>query len=79
MKQVLLSGCTDKEYSYDALIDGAYNGAMTFHAIHAIRAADYQITYGQLQAACNARRGPATPSTRSSRGAERTSRGRSLP
>jgi metacaspase-1 len=48
MKQLLLSGCTDKEYSYDALLDGTYNGAMTFHAIQAIREADYQITYNQL-------------------------------
>jgi hypothetical protein len=48
MKQVLLSGCTDKEYSYDALLDGTYHGAMTFHAIQAIRAADYQITWAQL-------------------------------
>jgi hypothetical protein len=48
MTEVLLSGCTDKEYSYDALLDGKYHGAMTFHAIQAIRDANYQITYAEL-------------------------------
>jgi hypothetical protein len=48
MKEVLLSGCTDSEYSYDALIDGVYHGAMTYHAIKAIRAANYRLTYNQL-------------------------------
>ena len=50
MKEVLLSGCTDKEYSYDALIEGTYHGAMTYHAIKAIREANYKITYAQLHA-----------------------------
>ncbi len=48
MTELLLSGCTDKEYSYDALIEGTYHGAMTFHAIKAIRDADYRLTYAQL-------------------------------
>jgi len=48
MKDVLLSGCTDKQYSYDALIDGTYHGAMTYHAIKAIRDANYSLTYSQL-------------------------------
>jgi hypothetical protein len=48
MKELLLSGCTDKEYSYDALIEGTYHGAMTFHALKAIQELDYQITYRQL-------------------------------
>lgn len=48
MKEILLSGCTDKEYSYDALIDGVYHGAMTYYALQAIQAAKYQITYQQL-------------------------------
>lgn len=48
MKDVLLSGCTDKEYSYDALLNGTYHGAMTFHAIQAITAANYRISYAQL-------------------------------
>ncbi|HZA92078.1 MAG TPA: caspase family protein [Gemmatimonadales bacterium] len=48
MTEVLLTGCTDKEYSYDALLAGTYHGAMTYHAIQAIREANYQLTYAQL-------------------------------
>lgn len=48
MKELLLSGSSDKEYSYDALIEGVYQGAMTYHAIKAIRESNYQITYAQL-------------------------------
>lgn len=48
MKEILLSGCSDKEYSYDALIEGKYHGAMTFHALKAIQEFDYDITYQQL-------------------------------
>jgi hypothetical protein len=48
MKDVLLSGCTSSEYSYDALIGGKYHGAMTYFAIQAIRDAGYSITYAQL-------------------------------
>jgi metacaspase-1 len=48
MKEVLLSGCTDKEYSSDALISGKYHGAMTFFALQAIQDANYQITPQQL-------------------------------
>lgn len=43
-----MSGCTDKEYSYDALIDGKYHGAMTYFALKAIQEANYQITLQQL-------------------------------
>ena len=48
MRHVLLSGCRDDEYSYDARIGGKFHGAMTFHAIKAIRAARYKITPTQL-------------------------------
>jgi hypothetical protein len=48
MKDVLLSGCTASEYSYDALIGGKYHGAMTYFAIQAIREANCNITYAQL-------------------------------
>jgi hypothetical protein len=50
MNEILLSGCTDKEYSYDAYFDGIYHGAMTFYALGAMRAANYQLTYAQLHA-----------------------------
>jgi hypothetical protein len=48
MKEILLTGSSDKEYSYDALIAGKYHGAMTYHALQAIRNANHQITYQQL-------------------------------
>ena len=49
MNEVMLSGCTDKEYSYDAYFGGIYHGAMTYYALQAIRAASYQLTYSQLE------------------------------
>jgi len=48
MKDVLLSGCTDKEYSYDALIGGNYHGAMTYFALKAIEDSNYKISYSKL-------------------------------
>ena len=48
MKEILLSGCTDKEYSYDAYFNGTYHGAMTYYALQAIRSANYLLTYAQL-------------------------------
>jgi len=35
MQEVLLSGCSDTEYSYDALIDGEWGGAFTHYATKA--------------------------------------------
>ena len=49
MKDVLLSGCTASEYSYDARIGGKYHGAMTYFAIQAIGEANYDLTYSQLR------------------------------
>ena len=48
MREVLLTGCNDREYSYDALIEGTYHGAMTFYALQAIKAAKNKLTYQQL-------------------------------
>jgi metacaspase-1 len=48
MREVLLSGCSDREYSYDALIEGTYHGAMTYYALQAIKAARNKLTYQQL-------------------------------
>lgn len=48
MKDVLLTGCSDKEYSYDANIDGTYHGAMTYYALKAIREAPHTLTYNRL-------------------------------
>ncbi len=53
MKELLLSGCTDHEYSYDALIDGKYHGAMTYFALQAIQASEYKITFQQLHTRLN--------------------------
>lgn len=53
MKEVLLSGCTDREYSYDAYIEGAYHGAMTYYANQAIRQSNYKLTYSQLHQRLN--------------------------
>lgn len=53
MKEVLLSGCTATEYSYDAMINGDYHGAMTYHAIKALRDAGYRLTYSQLHTRVN--------------------------
>ena len=49
MNEVLLSGCSDKEYSYDAYFAGTYHGAMTYYALQAIRSANFQLTYAQLE------------------------------
>lgn len=48
MNEILLSGCSDKEYSYDALIGGVYHGAMTYYALQTIREANYTLTWQQL-------------------------------
>lgn len=48
MKEILLSGCTDKEYSYDAMIGGVYHGAMTYYALQAIKEANYLPTWQQM-------------------------------
>ncbi len=53
MTALLLSGCKDIEYSYDALIGGSYHGAMTYYAIQAIREANYRLTWAQLLSRVN--------------------------
>jgi len=37
MIEVLISGCTDSEYSYDAYLNGRWNGAMSAYALSVIR------------------------------------------
>ena len=48
MNNLLLSGCNDHEYSYDAQIGGTFHGAMTYHAIKAITDAGFKLTYSAL-------------------------------
>lgn len=45
MIEILLTGCSDKEYSYDADINGKWNGAMTANIIPLI---DKELTYNEL-------------------------------
>ena len=35
--EIYISGCSDLEYSYDAFINGRYNGAYTYYAIKAFK------------------------------------------
>jgi hypothetical protein len=37
MPEILISGCSDSEYSYDAEFDGRPNGAMSAYAIQVIK------------------------------------------
>ncbi|MEO6571302.1 MAG: caspase family protein [Ilumatobacteraceae bacterium] len=48
MREVLVSGCRDNQYSYDARFGKVYHGAMTYFALEIIRAADYRLTYDDL-------------------------------
>lgn len=48
MREVLLSGCTEMESSFDDNIGGTFHGAMTFYALKAIRDADYRLTWTEL-------------------------------
>jgi len=49
MPEILITGCTDSEYSYDAEFDGRPNGAMTASAIRVIMQ-NPDITYRQFHA-----------------------------
>lgn len=54
MKHLLISGCLDREVSYDAQIGGSYHGAMTHSAVKAITEARFTITYKELIERTNA-------------------------
>jgi hypothetical protein len=53
IEDLLLSGCKNNEYAYDAFIDGAYHGAMTYYALKVIKDANYKITFNELQRKLN--------------------------
>jgi hypothetical protein len=53
MPEILLSGCSNSEYSYDAEFDGRPNGAMTAVAIRAIKQ-NPNVTYREFYAALRA-------------------------
>jgi metacaspase-1 len=49
MPEILISGCSDSEYSYDAEIDGRYNGAMSAMALSVIKQ-NPNVTYNEFYA-----------------------------
>jgi hypothetical protein len=64
MPEILLTGCTDQEYSYDAEIDGRPNGAMTAMALKVIRqnpAATYRQFYASLRTLLPSSQYPQSP------------------
>jgi hypothetical protein len=64
MLELLLTGCSDDELSYDACINGRYNGAMSRYAIDAIRAnreATFNEFYTALRQALPSEDYPQTP------------------
>jgi len=64
MLELLLTGCSDTELSYDAFINGRYNGAMSRYAIDAIRAnrgATFNEFYNLLRQALPSQDYPQTP------------------
>lgn len=64
MLELLLTGCSDSELSYDAYINGRYNGAMSRYAIDAIKAnpgATFNEFYGILRQALPSQEYPQTP------------------
>lgn len=48
MKELLLSGCRDDQYSYDAKIGRACQGAMSYFAVKITEEAGYDITWSEL-------------------------------
>ena len=64
MPELLISGCSDSEYSYDAEIEGRYNGAMSAMAIRVIRqnpGMTYNTFYAALRALLPSSDYPQTP------------------
>ncbi len=48
MRELLVSGCRDNQYSYDARFGNEYHGAMTYFALEIIKAANYKLSYQEL-------------------------------
>jgi len=55
MPELLLSGCRDDEFSYDDKFGHRYHGAMTFHALRSLEAANWRIRYEDWVVDVNAR------------------------
>lgn len=62
MVEILISGCSDSEYSYDAYIDGKYNGAFTANAINLLKEGQtYNEFYALLRDELPSSQYPQTP------------------
>lgn len=64
MNEVLVSGCLPTEYSYDANINGRYNGAMTYYAVNILKqtpSITYRDFYTQLRKSLPNSKYPQTP------------------
>jgi len=62
MKEIVLTGCSDSEYSYDAYINGKWNGAMTSFAIKSIsQSQTYEEFYSKLRKYLPSSTYPQTP------------------
>jgi metacaspase-1 len=62
MVEILIAGCSDSEYSYDAYINGKYNGAMTANAIPLlVEGITYNEFYTKLRALLPSTEYPQTP------------------
>ena len=64
MPELLISGCSDSEYSYDAEINGRYNGAMTAMALRVIKQnpnVSYSEFYASLRKLLPSAEYPQTP------------------
>ncbi len=51
MAELLLSGCRDDQFSFDAKFGRRFNGAMTHTALRLIAAAGHQLTWAELHGA----------------------------
>ena len=45
---ILISGCSDKQTSADAYINGRYHGALTFYLAQTLRESNWNISYEDL-------------------------------
>lgn len=62
MIEVLMSGCSDDEYSYDASINGRYNGAFTYYALKNYKIGDtFNEWYDKIREDLPSSKYPQTP------------------
>jgi hypothetical protein len=75
MPELLISGCSDSEYSYDAEINGRYNGAMTAMALKVIKQnpnVSYSEFYASLRKLLPSSEYPQTPQLEGAAGSKNT-------